>query len=183
MSSGLTISVRSWEKEKKLKGERDCIFALFFCAPFPRQGILDFIAQDSLIRVFPEFERARGLNCSNQLRQGLTILTSWCGNRTVCHVVMRVLAILTGRAPVQKTGKQKLKLKLINWSWKPNTDSYDKPKWSALRKLMKDDNERTVPIKWRKIHTWPPLSRRSFPHWLNNKSPSTQTAHLPDYGT
>jgi len=63
-------------KRKKTEGGKGLYFCSFFFAPFPRQGILDFIAQDSVIRVFPEFERARGLNCSNQLRQGLTILTS-----------------------------------------------------------------------------------------------------------
>ena len=90
------------------------------------------MAHDSVIRVFPVFERARGLNSSNQLRQGLTIPISSCGNRTPCCAMWSttvagvprrawyvgiVLAILTGKVPVQKTGKRKQqKLKPINRS-------------------------------------------------------------------
>ena len=48
------LSSLSMVKKKKIlsqKGERGCVFAVFF-APFPEKGILDYIAHRPIIQVF-----------------------------------------------------------------------------------------------------------------------------------
>jgi len=56
MSLGLLLSARSGKKENS-EGGKGGVFAVFFCS-LSSEAILDFIAHDSIIRVFTVFEGA-----------------------------------------------------------------------------------------------------------------------------
>jgi len=73
------VGLSSLSKVKKIlffflprKGERDCVFAVFF-ASVPEKEILDFIAHGSLIRVFTVYCEVTSETCK-QDHEGVPML-------------------------------------------------------------------------------------------------------------